>query len=151
MATNASSRMSTALRVSVKAAATLLWLTGCGWLIAHFFLQQPNEFGIGPSPWESPLMTLHGIAAVGGVFLLGWIASRHIPEGWQSRNRATGLILTAASAVLALSGYALYYVTDDALHTATASIHELLGGCGIVIALLHWRYRRARASPTGDV
>ncbi len=137
--------MSVSLRVTVKTAAALLWLTGCGWLIAHFFFQQTNEFGVGPSRWETPLLGAHGMAAIGGVFLFGWIASRHIADGWrQSRNRATGLTLTVVSAALALSGYALYYLTEDASRNAAAVTHELLGGLSIVIALLHWRYRRTK-------
>ena len=144
MAASVPPRMSAPLRFAVKAIAAFLWFTGCGWLIAHFLLQQQNEFGIGRSPWESPLLHVHGIVAVAGAFLLGWIASRHIVEGWrQRRNRVSGLVLASVAAILVISGYALYYVSNDASHLVIASAHELLGGFGVVFALIHWRYRSA--------
>jgi len=145
MAANIPSRLPSSVRISVKISAAILWLTGCGWLVAHFFFQQPNEFGIGPSAWEAPLLRVHGIAAVIGVFLFGWLVSLHISPLWrQSRNRTTGLTLYIAAAILVISGYALYYVTNDLSHSVIAVVHELLGGLAIVAAVAHWTLRRER-------
>lgn len=142
MATNPS-RLPAFVRVSLKTTAAILWLTGCGWLIAHFLFPQANEFGIAPNAWEAPLLRIHGILAVAGVFLFGWIASLHISALWrQSRNRSTGITLSVATAILVVSGYALYYVTSDNSRDAIAVAHEAIGGLVIVAALAHWMVRR---------
>jgi hypothetical protein len=140
MAANDPSRMSDSVRLSVRVIALLLWISGCGWMIAHFFFQQRNDFGEQPSGWEPSLLHAHGMLAVGGVFIFGWIASRHIAERWnESDNRVSGLTLAAATAILVISGYLLYYVADERSNLAIASIHEVLGVLALVFAQIHWR------------
>jgi hypothetical protein len=94
------------------------------------------------------MMRIHGFAAVGGVFLLGWIGSGHITERWfNRRNRYSGLWLMGCAAVLVVSGYALYYTTDS-LHDVSAVVHEIIGVTALVIALTHWRLNgRIRSVP----
>ncbi len=134
--------MSDAVRLSVRLVALLLWITGGGWLIAHFFFQQSSDFGTQPSGWEPALLHAHGILAVGGVFMFGWIASRHMAERWnQSDGRVSGLTLAAATAILVISGYLLYYIADERFNLAIASTHEVLGVLALAFALIHWRIR----------
>ena len=134
--------MSDAVRLSVGFVASLLWVTGSGWLVAHFFFRRSNDFGALPSEWEAPLLHAHGILAVGGVFMFGWIASRHITERWnQPYNRASGLTLAAATTVLVISGYLLYYIADEPFNLAIASVHEVLGVLALACAMIHWRIR----------
>jgi len=102
MAANIPSRLPSSVRISVKISAAILWLTGCGWLVAHFFFQQPNEFGIGPSAWEAPLLRVHGIAAVIGVFLFGWLVSLQGEAlvGGDAEGRIVGGCLTLLEATI---------------------------------------------------
>ena len=88
-------------------------------------------------------MRVHGLLAVGGVFLLGWIGAGHLTERWGSgRNRSSGLILAGSALLLVASGYALYYTTGTPQLVA-ARVHEWLGAAAILAALQHWRRIRS--------
>jgi len=123
----------------------LLWLTGCYWLILHFFFARPSDFGPVQHPWSPLILRNHGWIAVAGGFLLGWVSAGHVNERWsQGVKRVSGISMATLAAVLVLTGYALYYTTDR-IHDAAGFVHEILGGAAIVFALVHWRrYRIAR-------
>jgi hypothetical protein len=143
--------MSTALRRLIYTLCTLLWLSGCTWLIVHFFFPVPSDFGPAPNPWEPWLLRVHGWVAVGGVFLFGWITSEHISDRWRKpQNRVSGLSLATFVSILTISGYALYY-TADHLHDGAAILHEVLGSLAIVFALVHWRARERSAANRRDL
>jgi hypothetical protein len=130
--------MSPALRAAILTLSALLWLSGVAWLVLHFAFAQQTQFGPLPNPWEAVLMRLHGVLAVGGVFLLGWIVGGHTIERWGSaRKRLSGLLLVASAALLLASGYALYYTTG-APHEVASRAHEWLGAGSLVAALAHW-------------
>ncbi len=138
--------MPTALRRAVYAIFALLWLSGCAWLVAHFAFPATTEFGLAPNPLEPAFLRIHGWLAVGTVFLFGWITSEHISDRWRNaRNRVSGFSLAGFAALLAISGYALYYTTDR-LHDTAAVAHEALGAVAIVFALVHWKARERSAS-----
>lgn len=137
--------MPSALRRAINWTCTLLWLSGCAWLVAHFGFPARTDFGPAPNPWEPGLLRVHGWLAVGAVFLSGWITAGHISDRWRrSRNRLSGFSLAGFAAVLTLTGYALYY-TADRLHDGAAVTHEVLGTLVIVFALVHWRGSTARS------
>lgn len=136
--------MTPGLRASVLGVCALLWLSGMAWLVLHLAFEPRNEFGPLPHPWEATLMRLHGVLAVGGVFLLGWLGAGHVLERWRrSRNRFSGWTLLACAVLLVLSGYALYY-SVGALHAGSAWVHEWLGAAVIIVALAHWQRIRGR-------
>ena len=114
-----------------------MWLSGAAWLVLHFAFAQQTAFGPLPNPWEAVLMRMHGMLAVGGVFLLGWIIGAHTLERWGSaRNRLSGIALVGSVALLVASSYALYYTTG-ALHEAASRTHEWLGAGSLLAALAH--------------
>jgi hypothetical protein len=134
--------MSRALRGVIFAASALLWLSGVTWLVLHYGFASRTAFGPLPNPFEPVVMRVHGLLAVCGVFLLGWITAAHVPARWLSgRNRISGLVLAASAVVLVVSGYALYYVTGTP-HELAAIIHEGLGALAVLAALAHWWRRR---------
>src|SRR5690242_3946890 len=137
--------MSNALRRAMYTICSLLWLSGCAWLVLHFFFPVATDFGPAPNPLEPWVLRVHGWVAIGAVFLFGWITSEHISERLRKpHNRVSGLSLAVFVSILTLSGYALYYTTDR-LHDASAVAHEVLGALAIVFALVHWRARERSA------
>ena len=138
-------RLPRVLRATVYGVAALLWVSGAVWLVMHYVYPQSTPFGPLPNPWEAPLMRAHGLVAVCGVFLLGWMMAAHVTARWASeRNRRSGLILAGAALLLILSGYALYYTTGSP-HDAAALAHEAIGVLSLVVALVHWWRNRLRA------
>lgn len=139
--------MPRSLRTVTLLVCALLWLSGSVWMLLHYFFPVVTEFGPSPNPWEPFIIRLHGILAVGTVFLLGWIASRHISEAWSlRRNQVSGIVLSSVCAVLVLSGYALYYLADDRARNGSAVVHQILGVGAVVFALTHWRRLSQRAN-----
>ena len=139
-------RMSTGLRRAIYAVCALLWVSGCAWLVVHFAFPTATDFGPAPNPFEPLLLRLHGWGAVCGVFLFGWITANHISDRWRKApNRISGFSLAGFVVVLTVSGYALYYTTDQ-LHDVAAATHEVMGAVAIAFALTHWWNNRRSAS-----
>jgi len=137
-------RMSAWLRAAIFTLAAMLWLSGIVWLALHFLVRQQTPFGPLPNPWEPVLMRIHGASAIGVVFFLGWIGAEHVIGRWgKGRLRLSGVLLASSAALLAVTGYALYYSVGE-IHDVAALIHDWIGAFTIVIALVHWRRVRAR-------
>jgi hypothetical protein len=133
------------LRVVIYAVGALLWCSGAIWLLLHHLFQQASAFGPLPNPWEAPLMRVHGLIAVCGVFLIGWMAAGHVTARWSSdRNRRSGLTLGGTTLLLVFSGYALYYTTGS-FHDGAGLVHEAIGLLSPTAALAHWWRNRSRA------
>lgn len=130
--------MPNALRWSLYGVGGALWVSGCAWLVLHYFFQTATQFGVEPHPWEPPLLLVHGILAVPGLYLLGWISSRHALDGWRmARRRPSGGTLSLVLLLLTLSGFALFYVTGDVVRATIALLHEILGVACLVPTLAH--------------
>jgi len=141
--TSPRSTVSPPLRRAVYAVGILLWVSGTLWLVLHHAFPQRSTFGPLPNPWEAPLMRLHGLIAVCGVFLIGWLSAAHIAARLpQERNRRSGVALGSIAFLLIFSGYALYYTTGG-MHDAAGVLHEVFGVLSPAVALLHWWRNRS--------
>jgi len=139
------SSLSGPLRTTIYAVAVLLWLSGALWLVLHYAFPQASAFGTLPNSWEAPLMRVHGLIAVCGVFLIGWMTAAHVTARWSSeRNRRSGLALGGTALLLVFSGYALYYTTGSP-HDAAGFLHEAIGLLSPAAALAHWWRNRSGA------
>ena len=133
------------LRGLIYAVGALLWLSGAAWLVLHYVFPQASAFGPLPNPWEAPLMRAHGLVAVCGVFLIGWMTAAHVTARWSSdRNRRSGLTLGLTALLLVFSGYALYYTTGTP-HDGAGLLHEVIGVLAPAAALAHWWRNRSKA------
>jgi hypothetical protein len=134
------------------ASGLALLATGVAWLWVHYTVGA----GAGelPHPLESWSMKLHGLAAFFGLFLLGALASAHIPQGWRmsgrhrwAQQRGTGIALAAAGGLLALTGYLLYYFAPESIRPALGWVHAAIGVAMAAVILVH---RRSRARHSRD-
>jgi succinate dehydrogenase/fumarate reductase cytochrome b subunit len=79
------------------------------------------------------------------MYLLGWISARHVRRWWTGRlRRVSGGILAAIFALLTLTGFALFFISNDAWQHAAAAAHDVLGVAVTVIAIQHWFFARRR-------
>lgn len=137
------------LRGTIYTSFGLLWLTGCAWLLLHFFFQSTTDFGTAPHPWQPCLMVVHGVLAVAAIFFFGWIVGSHLGEHWPRRaNRASGIALIASVTLLAITGVAGYYLTFEPLRNTTALWHEAGGASALIPAVFHWLGKRKMRSET---
>jgi hypothetical protein len=123
-----------------------VWLTGCTWLALHLYFETPDEFGVARHPWEPTLLWVHGVLSIALAYVFGWIMARHASEAWrQHKRRISGGLLTAAAAVLSISGFLLFFVTNDALQLQSARVHEVIGVLVTLFAIEHWRVLNGRS------
>lgn len=132
------------LRLTIYALMGALVLSGGLWMCVHFLawpsLAQASMEGL-PSPWEAPLMKLHGGAMFGMVFLVGRLSGTHVLLGWRIKRRVwDGVALLALIGGLAVSGYVLYYWVPDTWRDTLGGVHGLVG---LSAALALWFHRRS--------
>lgn len=106
----------------------ILWLSGAGWLLLHYFGQVQGEFGVETNPLEPWFLRLHGLVLIPALLGFGGLFIVHMPKGWKDESqRVAGVTLTSLVAVLILTGYMLYYVGGEWLRDWTSLIHWALG------------------------
>lgn len=98
--------------------------------------------------WKQPLIALHGGSAMVFVLLLGTLLTGHVRRSWlANRNRRNGVFILSFMGLLTLSGYALYYLSDENVRRWVSQLHWWLGlGIPGVLVLHIWLGRRAVAA-----
>ena len=125
-------------RRTVYALGLLLLGSGAAWLVLHHFVRVEGAFGPEHHPLEAWLMRLHGLLALPALIGLGALLPAHVWPAWRPRLRRTsGLSLLVACAGLALGGWALYYVADDAMRAWVSISHWGLGLALPALLLAH--------------
>jgi hypothetical protein len=127
--------------------------SGIAWLALHYAIGAGASGAEAlPHPAEAWLIRLHGLAAFGGLFIFGVLAAGHVPQGWRlvarhrwAHQRGSGITLCVLAALVAASGYALYYFAPESIRPALGWIHSALG---TVMAVVVLRHRRRRHGPT---
>jgi hypothetical protein len=137
--------MSRRQRFAVYTVFGVLWLSGGWWLLLDQFFTRPGEFGRMPHPWEPAILLIHGVVAIFSMYVLGWVTARHVLRWWPAKlRRLSGGLLAALFAVLTLSGFALFFVSDDRLLRLSAASHDVLGIAITAFAIQHWFFARRR-------
>jgi hypothetical protein len=142
---SAAARMPNRQRAAIYIVLGGLWVSGCLWLLLDEFFARPGQFGTTPHPWQPPLLLAHGIVAILGMYLLGLVTARHVLRWWPARlRRLSGATLAMFLALLAVSGFALFFLSDDRLQRIAAVTHDALGLGVTVFGIQHWFFARRR-------
>jgi hypothetical protein len=135
-------------RIALYASIALLATSGLAQLGLHYTVGA----GAGelPHPLEPWLLRLHGAAAMAALFTFGSLAAHHAPRGWRmGRQRRGGAGLWALLALLAASGWVLYYAANEATRPAIGLLHA---GLGLVLTLgVLWHRRGVGAAAHHEV
>jgi hypothetical protein len=137
-------RLEPRYRAALYAAFAVLAVTGAVWLVADW-----RKNPLQPDVWQdiAPLMLmLHGGATMVTLLLLGALVPLHIRRAWRSgRNRLTGPIMIAVSAVLIATAFGLYYAGSDTLRPWVSDLHIAVGLALPAALVVHvWLGRRSR-------
>jgi hypothetical protein len=137
--------MSGSARLAVYGLMAALWLSGCVWLYLDQLAKRRDPFGSERSPWESAILTAHGIIAVAAMYLFGWLTAHHIVHWWNmERRRTSGGVLSGLLTVLIVSGFALFFLSDDRWQQYAALVHDVVGAGVVIFAVQHWfMFRRS--------
>ncbi|MBI3885707.1 MAG: hypothetical protein HY302_08280 [Opitutae bacterium] len=145
-------RLGPAHRAWLFGAFAMAFVTGVAWWVLHRWFQTAGEFGPAPLPAERWLIRLHGAAAMLTLLLLGSLLTLHVKRAWLARrNRRSGTLLLALNALLAATGYALYYAGGESLRAFASRAHLALGlGLPVLLALHIAFGRRTRPGSIDD-
>jgi hypothetical protein len=137
-------------QAAVYGVTAALALSGVAWLIYHFYLPVPGDFGPQIHPMEAWMLRLHGAAAMAGLIVYGSLLPIHIRRAWTlRRNIVLGVGLVALMLALTVTGYLLYYAGGEESRPVISALHWA-PGLGAP-ALIAWhvtsgrRQARARA------
>ena len=118
-------------------ASLLLFISGATWAWANHLDEtaQASDTLRELKPW---LLKIHGFSAMAFVLLLGTLLAGHVRRAWHARkNRGNGAFFLIAVSLLTLSGYALYYVCNEAWRNAASQFHLWLGLISPALLVLH--------------
>lgn len=118
-------------RLGLMLSLALLWFSGLAWLIVEIFELEEYSF------LRSLMMKIHGAAAILFLIVFGalWL---HMLVGLVTKLRKkTGLTLVFLSLFLIISGWVLYYLSNEALRLAASWSHSIVGLLFPLILLLH--------------
>ena len=123
------------------------------------FLSVTTGYGVGAAAGETPqrfeawAMRVHGLAAFGGLLMLGVLAASHVPHGWRMsgrhgwrRQRGLGASLCELGAALALTGYVFYYFAPETMRPVLGWVHALAGVVMVILVAVHRRRRHGQES-----
>lgn len=136
-------RISLAQRRTLYLCLAVLLLTGVAWLSVHHLAwpvaSRAAMEGL-PSPWEPWLMRVHGAAMMLMLFLIGRLSATHVMRGWRLRlRRKGGIAMLTGLALMALTGYSLYYLIPADWRDANGWIHAAIGLAWTLGLLVHRR------------
>src|ERR1700738_2265302 len=98
-------RLDPRFRFALYAAFSVLFLTGCGWLLADW----TKDGSLNSEAWQAVaanLLMLHGGAAMATLMLLGALVPLHVQRAWQSgRNRLTALGMLTFNSLLGVTSF----------------------------------------------
>jgi len=125
-------------RRCIYASCLLLAASGILWLLARYGLRRPGEFGETISPLEPWSMKIHGAAAMLAFFFVGSLLNSHIRRALKAgRNLVSGWAMIVVLALLAGSGYALYYIASEGNRPLWSLFHWAVGLALPLLLVLH--------------
>ena len=141
-------RLSPLHRRTLYAIFTLLWASGALWLVFHYFLRLPSEFGDKAHPMEIWWLRLHGLIVFALLVGIGSVLPVHARLAWQlKRNRSSGLAMKITFLWLAATGYALYYFASDDNQDWLGLLHWAVGLSLPLMIALHVRRGHRSSRP----
>lgn len=125
-------------RRSIYVACVALLASGLAWLLVHFFMRPASRFGEAVHPLEPWTMKIHGAAAMAALVLAGSLFHVHIRRAIKAgRNLVPGWTVLAAFVVLVVTGYGLYYLTDETDRPVWSALHWIVGLAAAVVFPAH--------------
>ncbi len=134
------------------AISATLFLSGAGWLVAHFAFAGRGTFGDMPNPTEPWWLRVHGASMMGFLMTLGSLFPGHIVRAWRiRRNHRSGLLMLGCTVFLGVTGYSLYYGGDEQVRSWISLLHWVVGlaVAGVLVAHVVLGKSRTVLKPAG--
>lgn len=113
----------------------ILWGSGALWVLIEWF--KDPELGPARTLLQTLSMKIHGAVMLVFLAMLGTLLA-HVRRGWILRaNRLSGCFNVGINALLALTGWLLYYVANDTAREWTSVIHWSIGLAALPLLYAH--------------
>jgi hypothetical protein len=123
----------------------LLFLSGLAWAYWNYLAVSPGHF---ERSAKTGAMKIHGAAAMAILVLVGMLLAGHVRFAWRARrNRGNGSLFLSAFAILAITGYGLYYAGSETVRAWTSWLHTAVGLALPIFLMVHiWLGKRTRVT-----
>jgi hypothetical protein len=134
-------------RLAIYGVTVILVASGLAWLGLHYFGRGSGEFGDAMHPMEPLMIKIHGAAAMIALLLYGSLLTDHAVKAWRMRrNLGLGSMMVTVLMILVVTGWLLYYGSDEATRPTVSAIHWVIGLIIAAVMPLHiWNGRRLRS------
>ena len=135
-----------AARWTLYGTITLLVSSGLVWIVIHY---ASGIDDLRRLAFEAVALKVHGATAFAMMIATGAMSAHHVRRGWLlGRNRGSGVAVIALLVVLIVTGYALYYLVNDATRPPVSTAHWLIGIALVPMLIAHVTIgRRTGARP----
>ena len=119
-------------------------LSGLLWLVLDWLpvLLDSESAALAVKQWS---LRVHGAVAMAILVAVGALLPTHVAAGWVlRRERAIGVANVAGAAVLAATGWGLYYAGNETLRARLSAAHWMVGIAAAVV--LVWHVTRAKSA-----
>ena len=135
-------RLKPSFRYAIYAIVAVLALTGAAWFVADWQKDLSTD-----EIWQqiaANMLMLHGGAAMLALLLIGALIPLHILRAWRAgKNRMSGGLMAALSAMLIVTAFGLYYLGSETLRPWISWTHIAAGSALALWLPLHiWLGRR---------
>jgi hypothetical protein len=142
-------RMPAANAWGLALSGSVLALSGLALVILRYVIPSGDAFSVYPHPGWRYVVMLHVLATPAFFFFVGAIWWRHVIRHWTARKRrVSGAAVVAILVLVAVSGYALYFIGGERLLSTVRIAHSATGAVAIVVyahhAIMGWRLVSAR-------
>ena len=114
--------------------------SGFGFAWTKYLMRSDDPFAVVNHPWQPFFLKSHVLSAPLLVFVLGFLASRHVIRQWRtphSGGRRSGLGIVTVLAPMIVSGYLIQTVTGEALLDWLVTAHLVAGGAYLLMVPVH--------------
>jgi hypothetical protein len=127
----------------VHSVLAFVYVTGIAWLVLHYGVNGGARLEDAWQVAESWMLRAHGAAAMLALIVFGSMLASHVPAAWAlRRNLASGVWMFAAMALLAATGWLLYYASGEWARAWVSYVHMAVGVAGPLALAWHLAYRR---------
>ena len=126
----------------------ILWGSGALWLLIEWF--KDPELGAARTLLQTFAMEVHGAVMLVFLLMLGTLFA-HVRRGLILKtNRLSGWCIIGLNALMALTGWLLYYISDDTARAWSSVVHWSIGLAALPALYTHILLGRTSTAALGD-
>jgi hypothetical protein len=117
---------------------TILGITGIALGVFRYLIPASDDFSSYPHPWWKYVVMAHVAATPVFFFFVGSVWWAHVVRYWKIRERRTsGATMVVLLAIVALTGYLLYFMGSEVGVGLSRAAHTIVGVAATAFYIVH--------------